>query len=486
MNINQLSFSPINIKQNHSLLFFENEPYNKLAGFIFNGSNSISSVIDMTHNLSSDCLTDYYINDDSLMLHQVSGQVFCSDINGSHFEGGFYQGAYKLHDYDYQMLPSRFLNGVSFEFLINLSGQTCSESLNDFFPDNEGFIFYYGLKQENPYRGISGDIYSCSGEKYFDNIIDETVYPWVENNPFLVYNDLFICDPPLINYDYKVKYNLDDIINNALGVRITNEGQINIRYISSTGECESSGYEVKNHYSDNIIPLNEITHVLFNFVPLKKYDICDVELPIQTMKFEVWVNGYLKYGVLIPELYSKALDMQKEFQIGIPYNLSIGGGTLGNLENIYPKKINSNFCEYDICVSQNISNLTEIILSGQTQTVNIPITDLEEYIQNNFDLNFKFQSKYNGGCSFYYGTIKTESKLLKFIFGEDTFDFTAKSCYNIIYEDDLDLLALNFAGTFIGNIYCANIYSPYLTVNQIRELRDNNCLDINLKNKCCI
>lgn len=486
MNIKQIHLPPINIKKHEKEFFlFETHP-NLLGSFVFDGSNQIFSSIEGENLIDDECEVIEYANNNNLTLQLVSGDVFCNEVNVNEFKGGFYQGAFKLHDYPYDMFPTRFLNGVSFEFFITLSGESCDNSLNSYFEDNEGFILYYGLKKENPFMGVSGDIFSCSDVKYIDNIVDQTQYPWEVNNSFLVYNETNRCANENINYDYIVKYDTEDIINNAFGIRITRDGVVNVRYIAISGECDTYGYGVVNHFSEEIIPLNEICQVVFNFVPLKKYDDCDINLPIQNMKFEVWVNGYLKYSIIIPEIMTHELNMQKEFQVGLPYNLSIGGGTVGNLENIIEKKINSYFCEYDICVSSNIENLTQIEISGQTINVDVPIDNLETYIINNFDPNFKFNTISSGGCAYFKGTIITETKLIKFIFNEIEHEFIEKNCKRITYEDSLDLIALNFAGSFIGNIYCVNIYDKYLTTNQVRHGLNNNCLDIDLNKKCCI
>ena len=53
------------------------------------------------------------------------------------------------------------------------------------------------------------------------------------------------------------------------------------------------------------------------------------------MQIYVYVNGYLKLvSKELPELHLKRLDDNSERQEGVPYSLSIGGGTQGLSERI--------------------------------------------------------------------------------------------------------------------------------------------------------
>jgi hypothetical protein len=72
------------------------------------------------------------------------------------FKGGFYQGFYKLSEYDYQVLPERYHQGWSTEFLLRhrWTGNT-SVGLNARYPQNKGTFFYMGARAENKFYHFS-------------------------------------------------------------------------------------------------------------------------------------------------------------------------------------------------------------------------------------------------------------------------------------------------------------------------------------------
>lgn len=107
-------------------------------------------------------------SDTAFWMHEVTGMTdsFIYPINmvtaetiGQYAQlcGGFYQGFYKLYDYDYQTLPNRMHKGWSVEFWLN-KGDNCSgytgTTLNDDFPDNKGFFFFIGARAENKFWNV--------------------------------------------------------------------------------------------------------------------------------------------------------------------------------------------------------------------------------------------------------------------------------------------------------------------------------------------
>ena len=126
------------------------------------------------------------------------------------FCGGFYQGYYKLDNFDYQTLPSRVPKSWTAEFWLNKS--TCTgvtgTTLNDTTPSNKGFIFYLGTRAENKFwnkfDGLNtGATSGCtSGATEFctipkeDTLTTSTGWPISPNNlyvdeitnQFLIYN----------------------------------------------------------------------------------------------------------------------------------------------------------------------------------------------------------------------------------------------------------------------------------------------------------
>ena len=69
------------------------------------------------------------------------------------FNGGFYQGFYKLHGFDYQTLPNSLGEGWTFNFKIRPRSdyQNAVCSINAKHPGNEGIFFYMGTRAENKF-----------------------------------------------------------------------------------------------------------------------------------------------------------------------------------------------------------------------------------------------------------------------------------------------------------------------------------------------
>lgn len=117
-----------------------------------------------------------------------------------------------------------------------------------------------------------------------------------------------------------------DIINNALAFRIKDDGSIGYRYIIS--DCKSDkGYKVIESYSNpGVVKDNEwcVIHVR-------------IKASENKMKLMFYVNGKLKYitGEL-DKLNLHKLDDPNSKQEGVPYNISLGGGTQGLCEAILP------------------------------------------------------------------------------------------------------------------------------------------------------
>jgi hypothetical protein len=137
-----------------------------------------NQTIYFTNGLFSDGLKfNRLFYDRRMKLHQVTG--YTSDDNrfeafdkrtlyevvskvgseGRYHElyGGFYQGFYKLHDYDYNVFPERVNKGWSVEMVLRprfvdeyplLPNET---NLNELYPQNRNMFFYMGARAENKF-----------------------------------------------------------------------------------------------------------------------------------------------------------------------------------------------------------------------------------------------------------------------------------------------------------------------------------------------
>lgn len=118
----------------------------------------------------------------------------------------------------------------------------------------------------------------------------------------------------------------NDLYNNALAFRITDKGEIGYRML--TIDCDKEGRDktsmIEGYSFENVIPDCEWVTVMAR-----------LQFFMGSMKIMFYVNGKLVYITKdLPELSLKALNELYEKQEGIPYNISLGGGTQGLAETI--------------------------------------------------------------------------------------------------------------------------------------------------------
>ena len=118
----------------------------------------------------------------------------------------------------------------------------------------------------------------------------------------------------------------NDLYNNALAFRITDKGEIGYRML--TIDCNKEGRDktsiIEGYSFENVIPDCEWVTVMAR-----------LQFFMGSMKIMFYVNGKLVYITKdLPELSLKALNELYEKQEGIPYNISLGGGTQGLAETV--------------------------------------------------------------------------------------------------------------------------------------------------------
>ena len=124
---------------------------------------------------------------------------------------------------------------------------------------------------------------------------------------------------------FKEKYNVNnDLYNNALCFRITDDGEIGYRYLIKDENCELKA--VEGYSNKNIIKDGD-------------WYTLNVELrfKVNTMVLYFYVNGYLMYVTNeLPKLQLRQLNDIYSKQETVPYNISLGGGTQGLCETVLP------------------------------------------------------------------------------------------------------------------------------------------------------
>lgn len=173
----------------------------------------------------------------------------------------------------------------------------------------------------------------------------KTIKNWVEGTQFMYYGrksqftgNLFIlmnrtCTGYTVHNIDKLKdenannYNpYNDLYDNAFALRITDNGEIGYRIL--TIDCDKEGRDktsvVEGYSFENVIPDCEWCTVTVRVVFFET-----------KMKLMFYVNGKLVYITKeLPKLNLRALKDLYEKQEGVPYNISIGGGTQGLAETI--------------------------------------------------------------------------------------------------------------------------------------------------------
>lgn len=141
----------------------------------------------------------------------------------------------------------------------------------------------------------------------------------------------------------EINYNLD-IIDNALGFRIKDDGSIGYRMLTVTGQCSTtesgerlytSGITVQEEYSASGMVSSDVwSYIVIRFVTEFK-EGCNLETSERrTGKLMFYVNAKLKFVVdEFPEFIAKRLDENRLKQVGVPFNFSLGGGSQGLIDS---------------------------------------------------------------------------------------------------------------------------------------------------------
>ena len=177
---------------------------------------------------------------------------------------------------------------------------------------------------------------------------------WEDENYFITFNRTCtgrtVNDADAYNEKHTTDYDIfKDIKNNSFALKINEDGSIGYRMGVLDCEEEKHHYSVKEEYSKpGIVPMDEWVSVnvemrILN--PVESQCITNsgtVMTKVSTkvgerkMKIYIYVNGYLVFvSKELPEFAFKELNDVYQKQEGVPFNLSLGGGTQGLLEEVF-------------------------------------------------------------------------------------------------------------------------------------------------------
>lgn len=160
-----------------------------------------------------------------------------------------------------------------------------------------------------------------------------TLYGYKDNNgenKFLTYNRAKGGKTADSDTSEKYKYNIEnDIKNNAFALKLNDDGSISYRYLIS--DCEKGIDIIEERSYPNIVKKNEWS-VLSTKIQIinGSTDDCGIPMGERKMRIMFYVNGNLVFvSKELPEFNFKELDEIYAKQEGVPFNISIGGGTQG-------------------------------------------------------------------------------------------------------------------------------------------------------------
>lgn len=219
--------------------------------------------------------------------------------------------------------------------LIDSDGYTILDSnITEIETDNKFIIFNQGKDGFNIKTWKDDYKFILTGKTVSNNIN----YFQYLNNTEDGYNKNNIHE---LHEELKKEYDVHkDIKNNAFGLKINDDGSITYRYMAN---CEL----IEETSKPNLVNVNEWTKIRLKMMRKNSVDYGDTNQG-KIILF-IYVNGYLKFvSRELPEIILKSLNDNSNRQEGVPYNISIGGGSQGLCERILLEYYNNTKYELPI------------------------------------------------------------------------------------------------------------------------------------------
>lgn len=231
--------------------------------------------------------------------------------------GGFYQGFYKLAGYDYEMIPNRTPEGFTLNFWLALNddGNSVNSGLT-----SSNFYYFQGTRAENKFHNI------FSGETGITTSSSITLSSQsggtTDINGFGLY----------YNYNYlgvKIIINRQDESGNT-EVSIFDTGTT-----VTIGSANTWTNITVTFTRDQPLTLDDSCGCLIPtpIIVTEYADGCSADVPpTQSGVLKFYINGRPVFSQKIEEPIFRKLVVDPTVQQGVPYNISIGGGTQGLFE----------------------------------------------------------------------------------------------------------------------------------------------------------
>lgn len=312
---------------------------------------------------------DSYFNFDDSMFEKTTIKINKENFIVSKDESYFNTGKNSLNTYDFNSYGACYSNTSSDYNQVNISTSCCENYFNDGYYDNrcpeydnnksiEDKFIGEGIEIDKKGNYIDSVGHEINKRGHIDIVTDNkflmfdrtasgfTTKNWVEGtkvtltdrrswpnaNYFLLMNrtKTGYTAHNIENYSENNSYDYNlfkDIRNNVFALRITDTGAIGYRY--GVFDCDSENkYSVIEEYSkDNIIKFDTWNKINVRFTALTG----------NKMRIMIYANGYLVFVSKELDAFNfKELNEIYQKQETVPYNISLGGGSLGLMETILP------------------------------------------------------------------------------------------------------------------------------------------------------
>ena len=309
-NINLIDFG---------LTAFDNGRTDKMwSGITLNSKDTLFSMYRVGYNRVWNP-TVYETSGITTMTEFMSISAITSGMSGNYFDlnGGYLQGFFKLHDYNYELFPTRYGAGITIETLLYLDS------------DSQGIFYMMGARAEDKYNPyFSGETITgttttgviTSFDNYLDALEPHKILQSAFNSP----------ESDMYETKYSEVPSLDNIKNNVIAFEITQDKKLAYKYVNS------NGLVITNISPAIINPITGWTMIAMVFTPDEIItDPTILECMSQRLgKLIFYVNGRAIWTIKeFPEFYFKQFANDKEKQLGVPYSISWGGGSFGLAES---------------------------------------------------------------------------------------------------------------------------------------------------------
>lgn len=298
--------------------------------FFFMGTRAENKFWKIYNNVNEDepskdddlPISEEYFNEDGYVTDGCDVTDICENFYDDYFDDPYFgDNSYQSHDavIDYDS----YIDSVGHEFT--------KHGYYDIETDNKFILFNHTKTGYTVDTWIDGTSVVFTGRKDWKDVNYFTLFDRTPSG--MTVDKIDEYQETVLKEDYNI---YKDIRDNVFALRIREDGAIGYRY--GILNCDSENkYELIEEYSKSgMVKKDQWNSINVRFAILNPTcDKCDTRK--KKMRIMIYVNGFLKFISKQLDAFSfRALDDVYQKQEGVPYNISLGGGTIGLLETIMP------------------------------------------------------------------------------------------------------------------------------------------------------